>query len=560
MTSFQFSASSTFSPAANARRLRDRVQRDSFYNAALYFGAALFATLVLLVPFYLLVRSGVAWRDALQTLARPSTFAVLGNTALLAISVTLGTAVLAIPLAWLTARTDLPGRRLWSVLHALPLVIPSYIYAFLFVSFLSPKGLLQQILEPALGITRLPSIYGFGGAFLVLTLISYPFVFLPVQAALRQMDASLLEVAQTNGAGKRQIARHVLLPYLWPAITAGGLLVALYTLRDFGAVTLLQFSTFTRVIYNRYQGFQLDEAATMALLLVLMTVIVMHFESRLRRHGAEDDLEMNSSVRDKQFKLGRWRWPALIYSALVSFLALFMPLLLLGYWVVRGLQQGAGTGVTALARQNSLQIGDLLGPAQSSFVTALLAAVLAVLLALPIAILSTRHKGRLVAFFERLSYSSYALPGVVVALSFVFAGINFLRPLYQTLPMLLAAYMVLFVPLAVSAERSALSRIPKELEEVGCSLGGTRWQILRYVTLPLMRPGLFAGGALVFLTAMKELPATLLLSPLGFRTLPMLVWSNISEAFFVRAAVPTLLLLLLSSVPLAILSIRENRD
>lgn len=560
MTSFQFSASSTFSPAANARRLRDRVQRDSFYNAALYFGAALFATLVLLVPFYLLVRSGAAWRDALQTLARPSTFAVLGNTALLAISVTLGTAVLAIPLAWLTARTDLPGRRLWSVLHALPLVIPSYIYAFLFVSFLSPKGLLQQILEPALGITRLPSIYGFGGAFLVLTLISYPFVFLPVQAALRQMDASLLEVAQTNGAGKRQIARHVLLPYLWPAITAGGLLVALYTLRDFGAVTLLQFSTFTRVIYNRYQGFQLDEAATMALLLVLMTVIVMHFESRLRRHGAEDDLEVNSSVRDKQFKLGRWRWPALIYSALVSFLALFMPLLLLGYWVVRGLQQGAGTGVTALARQNSLQIGDLLGPAQSSFVTALLAAVLAVLLALPIAILSTRHKGRLAAFFERLSYSSYALPGVVVALSFVFAGINFLRPLYQTLPMLLAAYMVLFVPLAVSAERSALSRIPKELEEVGCSLGGTRWQILRYVTLPLMRPGLFAGGALVFLTAMKELPATLLLSPLGFRTLPMLVWSNISEAFFVRAAVPTLLLLLLSSVPLAILSIRENRD
>ena len=192
--------------------------------------------------------------------------------------------------------------------------------------------------------------------------------------------------------------------------------------------------------------------------------------------------------------------------------------------------------------------------------TALLAAVLAILMALPIAILSTRHQGRLPAFFERLTYSSYALPGVVVALAFVFAGINFARPLYQTTPMLLAAYMVLFVPLAVSAERSALSRIPKELEEVGSSLGGSRWQILRYVTLPLMRPGLFAGGALVFLTAMKELPATLLLSPLGFRTLPMLVWTNINEAFFVRAAIPTLLLLLLSSVPLAILSIRENRD
>jgi iron(III) transport system permease protein len=140
----------------------------------------------------------------------------------------------------------------------------------------------------------------------------------------------------------------------------------------------------------------------------------------------------------------------------------------------------------------------------------------------------------------------------------VFAGINFARPLYQTTPMLLAAYMVLFVPLAVSAERSALSRIPRELEEVASSLGGSRWQILRFVTLPLMRPGLFAGGALVFLTVMKELPATLLLSPLGFRTLPMLVWTNINEAFFVRAAVPTLLLLLLSSLPLAWLSIRDN--
>lgn len=547
-------------PAASARRLGDWIQPDKYYGAALYFGAALFAFLVLLVPFYLLVRSGTAWRTAIESVARPSTITVLGNTVLLAISVTAGSALLAIPLAWLTARTDLPGRRLWSVLHALPLVIPSYIYAFLFVSFLSPKGLLQQLLERPLGIERLPSLYGFGGAFLVLTLISYPFIFLPVQAALRQMDASLLEVAQTNGAGKRQIARYVLLPYLWPAITAGGLLVALYALRDFGAVTLLQFSTFTRVIYNRYQGFQLDEAATMALLLVLMTAVVMHFESRLRKNQEAEPLDVSASTHDKRFKLGRWRWPALLFSGLISFLALGMPLLLLGYWIVRGVEQASGAGMGTLARQNTLAIGDLLAPAQSSFMTALLAAVLAVLLALPIAILSTRHDGRLAAFFERLSYSSYALPGIVVALAFVFAGINFMRPLYQTVPMLLAAYMVLFVPLAVAAERSALSRIPKELEEVGCSLGGSRWQILRYVTLPLMRPGLFAGGALVFLTAMKELPATLLLSPLGFRTLPMLVWANINEAFFVRAAVPTLLLLLLSSVPLALLSMRENRE
>ncbi len=182
----------------------------------------------------------------------------------------------------------------------------------------------------------------------------------------------------------------------------------------------------------------------------------------------------------------------------------------------------------------------------------LLAALIALLFALPIAILAVRYKGRGASFFERLSYGSYALPGIVVALAFVYAGINFARPLYQTMPMLIAAYMVLFVPQAVSAARSSLTNIPLELEEVGYSLGGSRLAILWYVTLPLMRPGLLAGGLLVFLTVMKELPVTLLLSPISYSPLPALIWSNINEAFFARAAAPTLLLLLLSSVPLGL--------
>jgi iron(III) transport system permease protein len=546
---------------APAEQIRSAAKRrfGSLSAVALYGGAALFAFLVLLVPLYLLLRAGTAWPTALQTLARPSTAGVLGNTALLAVSVTLGAAVLAVPLAWLTARSDLPGRRLWSVLHALPLVIPSYIYAFLFVSFLSPKGLLQQVLERPLGIDRLPSLYGFGGAFFVLTLISYPLIFLTVQASLRQMDTTLVEVAQANGAGKRQIARHVLLPYLRPAITAGGLLVALYCLRDFGAVTLLQFSTFTRVIYNRYLGFQLDEAATMALVLVLMTAVVLLFESRLRQDKADAPLDISDCARDKAFKLGRWRWPALFFSGAVAFMSLLMPIAILGYWIARGAGQAAPQEGALTLMQSGVNLGDLLAPAWSSFSIALLTAVLAVVLALPIAILAVRKKGRLAAFFERLSFGSYALPGIVVALALVYMGIHYARPLYQTIPLLLAAYMVLFVPLAIAAERSALAGIPRELEEVGYSLGGSRLAILRHVTLPLMRPGLIAGGALVFLTAMKELPAALLLSPLGLRTLPMLVWGNISEAFFMQAAVPALLLMLLSSVPLAWLSLRGDR-
>ena len=544
-------------PWLDWRRWQEKLQAGQLFTLTLYLGASLFALLVLLVPLYLLVRTSTAWQEALETLARPATQRVLGNTLTLTASVTVATGFLAIPLAWLTTRTDLPGRRLWAVLHSLPLVIPSYIYAFLFISFLSPKGLLQQLLTP-FGVERLPSVFGFSGAFIVLTLISYPYFYLTVQAAFKQMDASLLEAAQTSGANKRQILRYVILPYLRPSALAGGLLVALYVLRDFGAVTLLQFSTFTRVIYNRYLGFQLDNAATLATVLVLLTGAILYFESRVRGKEEDTPLELDDYAHGKQFKLGRWRWPALLFTGVVSLLSLFMPIGVLLYWIMRGVWQ-AWHPTAIVASQNIVLLDDLWAPAQSSLLAALLTAVLAVLLSLPIAILSVRYNGRLATFFERLSYSSYALPGIVVALAFVYTGINYAKPLYQTLPIMLAAYMVLFVPLAVSAARSVLACIPVELEEVGYSMGGSRWEILRHVTLPLMRPGLIAGGTLVFLTVMKELPATLLLSPLGVRTLPMVIWANISEAFFVRAAIPTLLLLVLSSIPLAWLSLRDSR-
>jgi iron(III) transport system permease protein len=543
--------------------LKDRsgnIQTDKLFTAALYLSAAFFAMLVLLVPLYLIVRTGTAWQEAIKTLSKVSTLRVLGNTILLATSVTVASTFLAVPLAWLTTRTDLPGRKIWSVIHALPLVIPSYIYAFLFVSFLSPKGLLQQMMERPFAIDRLPSIYGFTGAFLVLTLISYPFIFLTTQAALRHMDPSLVEVAQSYGASKRQTIKYVLLPYLRPSILAGGLLVALYTLRDFGAVTLLQYSTFTRVIYNRYQGFRLAEAATLAVVLVLVTGIVLLFESKLRPDAEDIPLDISDAHNNKRFALNGWRWPALAFSSIVAFFALIMPVLVLLYWFGQGLRQDWLVPTITATQQNSSVFADLVRPAWTSISTAIVAAIIALVIAVPISILAVRYKGRGASFFERLSYGSFALPGIVVALAFVYAGINFARPLYQTMPMLIAAYLVLFVPQAVSATRSSLAGIPVELEEVGYSLGGSRLAILWHVTLPLMRPGLVAGGLLVFLTVMKELPVTLLLSPLNHTTLSTLVWSNISEAFFARAAAPTLLLLLLSSVPLAWVSIRDNRE
>jgi iron(III) transport system permease protein len=203
-------------------------------------------------------------------------------------------------------------------------------------------------------------------------------------------------------------------------------------------------------------------------------------------------------------------------------------------------------------------LSDLLAPAWYTTAASLAAAVLTVLLALPIVILAVRRPGRLSRLFERIAYAGFALPGIVIALAFVFFGLQLAPALYQTLPMLLAAYVILFLPQAIGAERASLLQVSPALEEAGRSLGRNPLNVLRRVTLPLIRPGLVGAGLLVCLTAMKELPATLILSPLGFSTLSGQVWSNIGEAFFARAALPTLALLLISSIPLAWLTLRDS--
>ncbi len=525
----------------------------------LYLAAFVVVAIVLLVPTYLVVRATGAGAATLQTLTSARTWSVMGNTLLLTGAVVTSTALLSLPLAWLTTMTDLPGRRVWSVLASLPLVIPSYVAAYLYVSLLSPRGIVQGLLEPLLGIERLPPIYGFPGAWLVLTLITYPYTFLTLRAAMQRMDPSLVEAARSLGFSSRRAFWRVTLPMLRPSLAAGSMLVALYCLRDFGAVSLLQFGTFTRVIYNRYQVFRLDEAAAMALLLVTLTAVFLYLDYRSRGKGRYARVSSGVARVRPPARLGRWKWPALLFVALVVFLALALPAGGLVYWFWRGLNQDWLVGHLGEGPSNVTSLLALARPAWNSVVVALGAAVLTVALAIPLSVLSVRKPGRLTHLLERLTYSSSALPGIVVALAFVFIGVNFARPLYQTLPMLLFAYVVLFLPQAVGSERASLLQVSPKLEEAGRSLGKRPTHVFRRITFPLVRPGLLAAGALVFLTAMKELPTTLILSPIGFNTLAVQVWTNITEAFFARAAAPTLLLILLSSVPLALFTLRDDK-
>lgn len=509
---------------------------------------AVLVTLALLIPIaYLVLRAVGGGSGALDLLLRAQTVRLLGRTFGLAAAVTASTIAIGVPIAYLTTRTDLPGRRAFTVLTALPLVIPSYVGAFALIAALGPGGLIEGWLAP-LGVSRIPEVHGFPGAYLSLTLFTYPYVQLTVQGALRGLDPSIEEASRGLGRGALATFSRVTLPHLRPSIGAGSLLVALYVLSDFGAVSLMRFSTFTRVIYIQYRSaFDRTSAAVLALVLVACTIAILVVELRMARAPRRTLQRTHGTAARKPplIRLGRWRWPAAAFCTTIVVAALVIPLTTIAYWLVRGLGTGEQLTLTA-------------GVAWNSVVASGLGAAAAVACALPIAVLAARYRSRLGTVLERTSYAGYALPGIVVALALVFFGARVGSPIYQSLGMLVFAYVVLFLPQSVGAMRSSLLQISPSVEEAARSLGSGPLTALRRVVIPVARRGALAGGALVFLTAMKELPATLLLAPTGYRTLATMIWNASSEAFFARAAAPAVALILLGSVPLGFLIVRQR--
>ena len=330
-----------------------------------------------------------------------------------------------------------------------------------------------------------------------------------------------------------------------PRLGQVAFLVALYVLRDFGAVALMRYDTFTRVIYTQYRSFDRSQAAVFAFFLIALTLLMVSFEVRL--HGSARYYRSGSSVArsPNRVSLGRWRGAALALCAFIAGLGLLLPTSERLFWLVRGLRAGEVVSTLGTATVNSLTASGS-------------GAVVVVLAAIPVAVLVVRHPGRWSRILDRLTYSAFALPGIAIALALVYWGINFVRPLYQTLPMLLLAYTVLFLPQAIGALRTGLLQIPPSLEEAARSLGRRPLMTFLTITAPLLRPAFIAATSLVFLTAMKELPATLILAPTGFRTLATEVWSAVSEAFFARAAGPALLIVLLSSLPMTLFATRDH--
>ncbi len=530
---------------AKKRLVSSFFQNTNPWKVMVWLMGALVAFILLLPTIYLLLRAVEAGDAVWNILFSARTARVLLRTVYLAASVTLASALVAVPIAWLTVRTDLPMRRVCAILTTLPLVVPSYVGAYLFISVLGPRGILQQWLEP-LGVQQLPKLYGFPGAFLVLTLLSYPYILTSTRASLMRMNPALEEASRNLGNGPWSTFWRVTLPQLRPGLAAGGLLVTLYVLRDFGAVSVMRYSTFTRVLYIQYQSsFDRTGAAVLALVLILLTVFVLLIEIRTRGRASYYGGHVGAIGRPIQVQLGYWRWPSLLLCASVVILSLVLPASILLYWFLRSLKL-------------SIAFPSLWTAAWNSVFASGLASAISLLAAIPVALLSVRQMGWMALFLERVSYSAFALPGMVVALAMVFFGANYANPIYQTLYLLLLGYLIMFLPQALGALRTSLLQIAPSIEQAARTLGKGPVNVFRTITVPVAWPGIAAGIGIVFLTAMKELPITLILGPLGFNTLATSVWSAVEEAMFGAAAAPALLLILLSSVPMALLILRER--
>lgn len=492
-------------------------------HSAPVLGLAFVAAFVSLVPLWYLVSQSLS--QGLHTfseeLIQQRTLTLLWRSSILAGSVTVASVVIGIFTAWVTTMSGLRGRTLLTIAFSLPLAIPSYLAAFAWVSWL-------------------PSITGFAGAFIVLTAACYPYVMLPVSAAMARLNPVHEDVARTMGRNSAQIFREVVLPQLRRPIASGALLVALYALSDFGAVAAMRHEVFTWVIYGAYRaGFNPTRAATLSLVLVVAAFALTFAESLVR--GKDVGQARNSAARTRRKNRSlRSRLTIITLSIAILAPAIGVPVVMIIGWLNRTSTRGIDwTSVWTTTAQ--------------SFVNGSATAIVTLLLSLPVAWCAVRLRGRFAALPERLTYITHALPGIVVAISVVYVGIRVVRPWYQELPLLVFGQVIIFLPVMVASIRAALEKTPVSLEEVAQSLGTNSWRTLLRVTLPIALPGIMAGSALTMLAAVKELPVTLLLRPTGMNTLSTRIWDYSTISDYAAVAPYALSMLIVAALPTALL-------
>jgi iron(III) transport system permease protein len=505
---------------------------------------ATLAGLATLVPLlYLLLRAFEADPATILRLVwRERTLTLLANTVALTVGVMALTSLLAIPLAWLVVRSDLRWKKVWTTLAVVPLAIPGYVVAYALISLGGNQGFLTQLLG-----TLVPRPHGYWGALVALSLYTYPYLFLNVRAALLGLDPSLEESARSLGYGDREILRAVILPQLRPALLAGYLVIALYVLGDFGVVALMRFEAFSYAIYVQYaSAFDRTYAAWLSLILLAMTLGIVVSEGRIlggRRFARIGSGSQRALLITRLRSLAPL---AYLYAGLVVLAAIGLPLLVLGSWLL-------------LAPPSAAAWWGVLRSFGLTAAVAVPAALATAAAAMAVAYLATRVNLPGSRAIERLAYLGYAIPPVSLALALVFFSLRSVPWLYQSVWLLVGAYVISFMALAVGPIRSALLQLPARLEEAARSLGRRPFAAFFQSTFPAIRTSVLAGTALVLMVAMKELPLTYLLAPTGYHTLAVRVFSRTSEGMLAEAAPFALAIVLFSSLFVGLLIRYEGR-
>ncbi len=452
------------------------------------------------------------------------------NTLFLTIGVLLLNVLVATPAAWLTSRTDLKYKRLFTVLSALPLAIPGYVMAYGFLALGGNTGIVAELFGRSI-----PRLSGYWGALLALSAYTSPYLFLNLRAALRGLDPSVEESAQNLGYRYPEVFWRVILPQLRPAFYASGLIISLHVLGDFGVVSLMRYETFSYALYIEYTfSFEHIYAAWLALMLLGFTVGLLYVETRFLKRVELHRAGRGTSRQSSIVPLGSWSVLAYTYLCVLAFITVIIPAGAVFLWIFRGFDLSALHGL----------IGALTG----SLSVALPVGFLCAFLAIPLAYIEVRHSSRLSSVVGRVAYIVYAIPPLAFALSLIFFVLHTLPLIYKTLPVLIYACTLHFLAEAIGPIRSSLYQASPHLEEAARSLGYPPLQAFLRVLLPVLLRAVLTATALVFVATMKELPFTFLLSPAGYETLSLNVWSYTSEAMFAEAAPYALAILFFSGI------------
>ncbi len=491
-------------------------------------GLALAAAMVAPIGVVILRSVEAGGVEAVARIAQGEGPAIVARSVGLTLGVSALCLAISLPLAWLLTATDLPGRRAWRILLSLPLAVPSYVGGFVVVAAFGPAGWLAE-----LGAT-LPDVYGPFGAMLALAFV-YPYAMLPLIAALERTDPRTFEAARSLGVAPWRAFYRVVLPRLRAAAATGALLIGLYVLSDFGAVSLTRFRSLSYVIYIRYQSlFGRDEAMVYGAILIALAALFVTARLAMDRGGTRT--ASSGTARPwAPVPLGRWRVPALLFCTTIATYGVGMPLAVVAYWWVRGARNGAPIHPFGDALVGTLSVGAV-------------AAVSIVALALVPAMLSRFGRPTVARAVHAGTHASYALPGIVVALALVSLATQWAPVIYQTIPLLCFAYVIRFLPIASGTLTENVVAQDPRLMDAARSLGASPARAWWRIVLPMTAPAAWAAGLATFVSVIKELPATLILAPIEFETLATHIWAQTEDAFFTSTAPPVLVLVTLAAV------------